>query len=101
MNFDAVPNSQSFATVLGWQSRVRIVVSLVYAAATMALQFAGMLRGDVASIALTLGGYIVMTLLTTLWAQRLRTGVEIAAGLAITADIAFLFAVTGVTSSPA
>jgi diguanylate cyclase (GGDEF)-like protein len=101
MNFDTVPHSQTFATVLGWQSRVRILVSLVFSASTIALQAAGMLRGSIASIALTLGGYIVVTLLTTLWARRAQVGLEFAAGLAITADIAFLYAVTGITSSPA
>jgi diguanylate cyclase (GGDEF)-like protein len=101
MKFDSAPNSQSFASVLGWQSRVRVVVALIYALATMALQSVGMLRGSVRSIALTLIGYIAITALTTLWARRLRGAVEIPVAIAITADIGFLFAVTGVTSSPA
>jgi diguanylate cyclase (GGDEF)-like protein len=100
MKFDSTPISQQFATVLGWQSRVRIVVALVYALATMALQSTGMLRGGVGIIALTLVGYIAVTVLTTLWAKKMRVAVEIPAAIAITADIAFLFAITGVTSSP-
>lgn len=101
MNFDSTPNSQTMATVLGWQSRVRIVVALIYAAATMALQVGGMLRGSVSTIAIVLLAYLGVTLLTTLWAKRVDTLVELPVGIAITADIAFLFAVTGVTSSPA
>jgi diguanylate cyclase (GGDEF)-like protein len=101
MKFDSTPNSQTFASVLGWQSRVRIVVALIYAAATMALQSVGMLRGNVSTIAFTLLGYIAITGLTAFAAKRMRSGVEIPAAIAITADIAFLFAVTGVTSIPA
>ncbi|MEO5567992.1 MAG: GGDEF domain-containing protein [Gemmatimonadaceae bacterium] len=101
MNFDSAPNTLTFGSVLGWQSRVRIVVALIYAAATMMLQSVGMLRGSVVPIALTLGGYIAATMLTTFWAKRFRTAMAIPVAIAITADIAFLFAVTGVTSSPA
>ena len=101
MKFDSNPDSQSFATVLGWQSRVRIVVAVIYAAATMALQSVGMLRGSVPTIALTLAGYVAITVLTTWAAKRMRRGVEVPVAIAITADIAFLFAITGVTSSPA
>jgi diguanylate cyclase (GGDEF)-like protein len=101
MNFDSAPNSQTFATVLGWQSRVRLTVALIYAAATMTLQAVGMLRGEMRTIALTLLGYVAVTLLTTMWAKRSQVAVEIPVAIAITADIAFLFAVTGVTSSPA
>lgn len=101
MKLDPVPNSQNFASVLGWQSRVRVAVALIYATATMALQAMGMLRGSVQSIALTLTAYVGLTLLTAFWARRMRRGVEIPAGIAIVADIAFLFAVTGITSVPA
>ena len=100
MQFDSAPHTHTFASVLGWQSRVRIVVALIYAAATMTLQSVGMLLGSVVSIALTLVGYIAVTALTTLWAKRSRTALAIPVAIAITADIAFLFAVTGVTSSP-
>lgn len=101
MNLDSTSQSQSFASVLAWQSRVRVVVALVYAAATMALQRASLLNGSMRVIALMLLGYVAITLLTTMWATRIRVGVQIAVGLAITADIAFLFAITGVTSIPA
>ena len=100
MKFDSTPNSQTFASVLGWQSQVRIVVAFIYAAATMTLQSVDMLRGSVSTIAFTLLGYIAITVVTTFAAKRMRTGVEIPAAIAITADISFLFAVTGVTSSP-
>jgi diguanylate cyclase (GGDEF)-like protein len=101
MNFDSTPNSHTLATVLGWQARVRILVAVIYAAATMALQSVGMLRGQVGMIALILVGYIVVTMLTTVWAKRFHHMVDFPAAVAITADIAFLFAITGVTSSPA
>jgi diguanylate cyclase (GGDEF)-like protein len=102
MNFeDSTPNSHTLATVLGWQARVRILVAVIYAAATMVLQSVAMLRGQVTVIALILAGYLLVTIGTTLWAKRFQHMVEIPAAIAITADIAFLFAVTGVTSSPA
>ena len=101
MNFDTTPNSHTLATVLGWQSRVRIVVAVVYAAATMALQGVGMLRGSMSAIALTLVAYCAVTIITTGWAKRFQHMVSVPAAIAITADIAFLFALTGVTSSPA
>jgi diguanylate cyclase (GGDEF)-like protein len=101
MQFDSTPNSQTFASVLGWQSRVRVTVALIYAMATIVLQSIGMLRGSVRASGLALLAYIAVTILTTMWARRMRHGVEIPAGIAITADIAFLFAVTGMTSSPA
>ena len=101
MNFDSTPNSHALATVLGWQAKVRILVAVVYAAATMALQSVGMLRGQASNIALILAGYVAITFATTLWARRFNHMVEFPAAVAITADIAFLFAVTGVTSSPA
>jgi diguanylate cyclase (GGDEF)-like protein len=99
MNFDSTPNSHALATVLGWQAKVRILVALIYAAATMVLQAVGMLRGRVGIIALILLGYVAITLITIVWAKRSHV-VEFPAAIAITADIAFLFAVTGVTSSP-
>src|SRR5689334_1716469 len=101
MNLDSTPNSHTLATVLGWQSRVRIVVAVVYAAATMALQSFSMLRGSMSAIALTLLAYIGVTIITTIWAKRFQNMVEFPAAIAITADIAFLFFATGVTSSPA
>jgi diguanylate cyclase (GGDEF)-like protein len=101
MNFDSTPNSHTLATVLGWQSRVRIIVAVVYAAATMALQSVGMLRGSMSAIALTLVAYCAITIVTTGWAKRFQHMVEFPAAIAITADIAFLFVITGVTSSPA
>jgi diguanylate cyclase (GGDEF)-like protein len=101
MNFDSTPNAHALATVLGWQAKVRILVAVVYAAATMALQSVGMLRGQASVIALILVGYVAITFATTIWAKRFKHMVEFPAALAITSDIAFLFAVTGVTSSPA
>ena len=101
MTLESNPNSHTLATVLGWQSRVRILVAVVYAAATMALQGVSMLRGSMSAIAITLLGYIAVTILTTLWAKKFQHMVEFPAAIAITADIAFLFVVTGVTSSPA
>jgi diguanylate cyclase (GGDEF)-like protein len=101
MNFDSTPNSHTLATVLAWQARVRILVALIYAAATMVLQGAGMLRGHVSTIALILVAYGAITIATALWARRFHRMIELPAAVAITADIAFLFAVTGVTSSPA
>ncbi|HET9425892.1 MAG TPA: diguanylate cyclase [Gemmatimonadaceae bacterium] len=101
MKFESTPNSQTFASVLGWQSRVRILVAVIYAVATIALQSGGLLRGSVSAVGLTMAGYIAVTVLTTFWARRIRSGAEIPVGIAITADIAFLFAVTAVTSSPA
>src|SRR4051812_43102876 len=101
MNFDSSPNSHTLATVLGWQAKVRIIVALIYAAATMVLQAVGMLRGGVTTIAITLAVYVAITVVTTVWARRFESMVAIPAAIAITADIAFLFAVTGVTSSPA
>ena len=78
-----------------------MLVACIYAAATMALQYAGMLRGQVSQIALILAGYVAVTIATTVWAKKFKHMVEFPAAIAITADIAFLFAVTGVTSSPA
>jgi diguanylate cyclase (GGDEF)-like protein len=101
MNFDSTPNSHALATVLGWQAKVRILVAVIYAAATMVLQSVGMLRGRVGMIALILAGYVAVTLATTAWARKFKHMVDFPAAVAITADIAFLFAVTGVTSSPA
>jgi diguanylate cyclase (GGDEF)-like protein len=101
MNFDSTPNAHVLATVLGWQAKVRILVAVIYAAATMALQSVGMLRGQAGIIALILAGYVAITFVTTIWAKRFKHMVEFPAAIAITADIAFLFAVTGVTSSPA
>ena len=101
MNIDSTPNSRTLATVLGWQARVRIVVAIIYAAATMGLQAVGMLRGQPRAIGLIFLGYLVVTVGTTIWAKRFQHLVEFPAAVAITADIAFLFAVTGVTSSPA
>lgn len=101
MKFESTPNSRTFASVLGWQSRVRIIVACIYAVATMALQAAGMLRGSIGTIGLTLLVYVGVTLAMTAWAQKVRVGAEIPVAISITADIAFLFAITGVTSSPA
>ena len=101
MNLDPTPNAKTLANVLGWQSRVRIVVSVIYAAATMTLQTLDMLNGSVRAIAMVLAAYVAITLITTFWARRWHGSVEVAVGMAITADIAFLFAVTGMTSSPA
>src|SRR3954470_2604461 len=101
MNIDSTPNSHTLATVLGWQAKLRIAAAFIFAASTMALQAVGMLRGRVGVIALILAGYVLVTILTTVWAKRFHRMVEFPAAIAITADIAFLFAVTGVTSSPA
>src|SRR3954468_3519032 len=101
MNFDSTPTSHTLAIVLGWQARLRIVAACIFAASTMVLQSVGMLRGQVSMIALILAGYVLVTIVTTLWAKRFHRMVEFPAAIAITADIAFLFAVTGVTSSPA
>jgi diguanylate cyclase (GGDEF)-like protein len=101
MNFDPTPNAKTLANVLGWQSQVRIVVSVIYAAATMTLQALDMLNGNVSATAMILAAYVGVTLITTFWAKRWHGTVEVAVGMAITADIAFLFAVTGMTSSPA
>src|SRR5437868_10758545 len=60
VSFDSTPNARTFAGVLGWQSRVRVLVSCVYAAATMALQAVGMLNGRILWIAITLVGYIAV-----------------------------------------
>jgi diguanylate cyclase (GGDEF)-like protein len=100
VQLDARPNSQSYAAVLAWQARVRVAVSLVYAAATVLLQTFGMLNGSRVIIALTLLGYLVITLAAAAVASRMRRGVEYPAAAAITADLAFLLIVTGVTSSP-
>src|SRR3954466_2696650 len=100
MNFDSTPPSHTLAIVLGWQARLRIVAACIFAASTMVLQEVGMLRGQVSTIALILAGYVVVTVLTTLWAKRFQHMVDFPAAIAITADISFLFAVTGVTSSP-
>ncbi len=101
MSIDSTPNARTLATILGWQSRVRIIVGLIYAVATMALQAFDMLLGSVSTIALTLAAYVAVTLTTAFIANRYRHLAEVAVGIAITSDIAFLFAVTGVTSSPA
>jgi diguanylate cyclase (GGDEF)-like protein len=101
MNFETPPYSKALANVLGWQSRVRIVVAGIYAAATMVLQSVGMLWGSVLAIGVTFAVYASITLITTAWAKRFRSMVDVPAAIAITADIAFLFAVTGMTSSPA
>ena len=100
MSFDSTPNSRTFAAVLGWQSRVRVVVAIVYAAATMALQAVGMLQGRIASIGITLLAYVAITLVMTAAAQRLRGGVGIPVAISILADLGFLFAVTDLTSVP-
>ena len=101
MNLDSTPTARTMANILGWQSRVRIIVALIYGAATMALQSFDMLLGSVTTILATLAAYIAVTLLTAYLAKRYRNLAEVAVGIAITSDIAFLFAVTGVTSSPA
>jgi diguanylate cyclase (GGDEF)-like protein len=101
MDLDSPATPETLAKALGWQSRVRIVVAVIYAAATMLLQAVGMLRGQVGAIAFTLAGYVTVTLVTAFWAKRSRGSVEVPVALAISADIAFLFVVTGITSSPA
>jgi diguanylate cyclase (GGDEF)-like protein len=101
MNLDSTPTARTMANILGWQSRVRIIVALIYGAATMALQAFDMLLGSVTTILATLAAYIVVTVITAFLAMRYRSLAEVAVGIAITSDIAFLFAVTGVTSSPA
>jgi len=101
MNLDAPTTPETLANVLGWQSRVRVIVACIYAAATMVLQSVNMLQGDVRTIAYTLAGYVAVTLLTAFWARKSQRSVELPVAIAITADIAFLFVVTGVTSSPA
>jgi diguanylate cyclase (GGDEF)-like protein len=101
MSLETTPDHNTFASVLGWQSRVRIAVACIYAGATIALQSLGMLRGARAPIAIALAAYVVIILITTAWARRYRTAAELPVALTITADIAFLFVVTGVTSSPA
>ena len=101
MNLDSTPNPQTLATVLGWQSRVRIVVAGIYAAATVTLQFFNMLHQGIPSTVWIFVAYIAITIATTASARRFPQSVRIAAAVAITADIAFLFAVTGVTSSSA
>jgi diguanylate cyclase (GGDEF)-like protein len=85
---------------MGWQARVRVAASIVYAAATMLLQTWGMLNGSRALIALTLAGYLVITLGATALARRMTRGAEYPAAVSISADLAFLLVVTGVTSSP-
>lgn len=101
VRFDSAPNSRTFAAVLGWQLRVRIVVASIYAASTMVLQTVGMLRGSVLTIALTLMIYILITRLMVAWSHRIRAVVGIPVAISIVADLAFLLIVTGVTSSPA
>ena len=101
MNLDSTPTARTMANILGWQSRVRIIVALIYGAATMALQAFDMLLGSVSTILATLAAYIAVTFVTAFLAKRYRNLAEVAVGIAITSDIAFLFAVTGVTSSPA
>ena len=100
MNLDSTPNSRTLATVLGWQAKVRVAASIIFAASTMVLQSMGMLRGRIGVIALILAAYVAITLVTAAWGKRFHRVVDFPAALAITADIAFLFAVTGVTSSP-
>src|SRR3954468_10128732 len=101
MSFDTTPNSRTFAGVLRWQSRVRIIVACIYSAATMGLQAVGMLQGSIVSIALTVAIYIAVTLAMTAMAQRMGDKSEIPVAISILGDLAFLFAVTGVTSVPA
>jgi diguanylate cyclase (GGDEF)-like protein len=101
MNLDSTPTARTMANILGWQSRVRIIVAVIYGAATMALQAFDMLLGSVTTILATLAAYVAVTLLTAFLAKHYRNLAEVAVGIAITSDIAFLFAVTGVTSSPA
>jgi diguanylate cyclase (GGDEF)-like protein len=101
VKFDSTPNSRTFASVLGWQSRLRIIVAGIYAAATMGLQAAGMLRGSLGVIATTLLVYIGITLLMTALAQRMRSFVEIPVAVSIISDLGFLFVVTSVTSDSA
>lgn len=101
MSFDSTPNSRTFAGVLGWQSRVRVIVAIVYAAATMALQAVGMLQGSITSMGSALLAYITITLVMTAAAQRMRTAIELPVAISILADLGFLFAVTSVTSVPA
>src|SRR3954468_22839409 len=101
MSFDTTPNSRTFAGVLRWQSRVRIIVACIYSAATMGLQAVGMLQGSIVSIALTVAIYIAVTLAMTAMAQRMGDKSEIPVAISILGDLAFLFAVTGVTPVPA
>jgi diguanylate cyclase (GGDEF)-like protein len=101
VTFDSTPNSRTFAGVLGWQSRVRIVVACVYAVATMALQAVGMLQGSIISIGVTLAAYIGITLGMTSAALRMRRSIGLPVAVSILADLGFLFAVTSVTSVPA
>jgi diguanylate cyclase (GGDEF)-like protein len=100
VKFDSTPNSRTFATVLGWQSGPRIAIAVVYALATTALQLGGMLRGAAIATGATLAVYVAATLLTRTWAQRARSRHGLPAAVAILADIAFLLAVTGITSAP-
>jgi diguanylate cyclase (GGDEF)-like protein len=101
VTFDSTPNSRTFAGVLGWQSRVRIIVACVYAVATMALQAVGMLQGSIVSIGVTLAMYIGTTLGMTSAALRMRRAIGLPVAVSILADLGFLFAVTSVTSVPA
>src|SRR5258708_19425229 len=101
MSFDSAPNARTFGAVLGWQSRVRVIVAFVYAAATMGLQAVGMLQGSIGSIGATLGVYVAITLLMTALAQRMHEKIEFPVAVSILADLGFLFAVTSVTSVPA
>jgi diguanylate cyclase (GGDEF)-like protein len=101
VTFDSTPNSRTFAGVLGWQSRVRIIVACVYAVATMALQAVGMLQGSIVSIGVTLAMYIGITLGMTSAALRMRRAIGLPVAVSILADLGFLFAVTSVTSVPA
>ena len=98
VSFESTPNARTFAGVLGWQSRVRVLVSCVYAIATMALQAVGMLNGRILWIAITLVGYIAVTLVMTALARRLHRGIGWPVAISILADLAFLFAITSVTS---
>jgi diguanylate cyclase (GGDEF)-like protein len=101
VSFESIPNSRTFSSVLGWQSRVRIIVACVYAAATMGLQAVDMLQGGVPTIGITLAIYIVLTLSMNWLAPRMPRSVGIPVAVTILADLGFLFAVTSVTSVPA
>jgi diguanylate cyclase (GGDEF)-like protein len=97
----SAPDSRTFASVLGWQSRVRIVVAAVYAAATMGLQLAGLLQGSVLAIGATFVLYAALTLAAAAWARSRRSPVGFPVAIALAADLGFLVVMTGATSIPA
>jgi diguanylate cyclase (GGDEF)-like protein len=101
VSFESIPNSRTFSSVLGWQSRVRVIVACLYAVATMALQAMDMLGGSVRTIAITLAVYIAVTLGMTQLARRLRRWIGLPVAVSILADLGFLFAITADTSIPA